>query len=115
MYLKRARKTVAEMMRLQWTNDLDIETLEARGHWGTFHISESLVSVKRGHPLNPSYPYGSQADFTYRLAVSSQSSFTYLTPWYPLNPSYPYGLLAQLFFLQYGLKVYSLIWFISFD
>ena len=32
LYLKRARKTVAKMMRLQWTQDLDIETLEARGH-----------------------------------------------------------------------------------
>ena len=35
LYLKRARKTVAKMMRLQWTHDLDIETLEARGHWAT--------------------------------------------------------------------------------
>ena len=35
LYLKRARKTVAKMMRLQWTQDLDIETLEARGHWAT--------------------------------------------------------------------------------
>ena len=32
LYLKRAQKTVAKMMRLQWTQDLDIETLEARGH-----------------------------------------------------------------------------------
>ena len=29
LYLKRARKTVAKMMRLQWTQDLDIETLDA--------------------------------------------------------------------------------------
>ena len=29
LYLERARKTVAKMMRLQWTQDLDIETLEA--------------------------------------------------------------------------------------
>ena len=35
VYLKRARKTVAKMMRLQWTTDLDIETLEAKGHWAT--------------------------------------------------------------------------------
>ena len=28
LYLKRARKTVAKMMRLQWTQDFDIETLE---------------------------------------------------------------------------------------
>ena len=35
LHLKRARKTVAKMMRLQWTQDLDIETLDARGHWAT--------------------------------------------------------------------------------
>jgi len=29
LYLKGARKTVAKMMRLQWTQDLDIETLKA--------------------------------------------------------------------------------------
>ena len=33
LYLKRARKTVAKMMRLLWTQDLDIDTLEAKGHW----------------------------------------------------------------------------------
>ena len=32
LYLNRARKTVAKMMRLQWTQDLDIQTLNARGH-----------------------------------------------------------------------------------
>ena len=42
LYLKRARKTVAKMMRLQWTQDLDIETLEARGHWATM---EELLEV----------------------------------------------------------------------
>jgi len=35
VYLKRARKTVSKMMRLQWTSDLDIDTLEAKGHWAT--------------------------------------------------------------------------------
>ena len=35
VYLKRARKTVSKMMRLQWSNDLDIDTLEAKGHWAT--------------------------------------------------------------------------------
>ena len=30
LYLKKARKTVAKMMRLQWTQDMDIETLETR-------------------------------------------------------------------------------------
>ena len=44
LYLKRARKTVAKMMRLQWTQDLDTDTLEARGHWAT--LEELLEVVK---------------------------------------------------------------------
>ena len=46
LYLKRARKTVAKMMRLQWTQDLDIETLDARGHWATM---EELLEVVTLH------------------------------------------------------------------
>ena len=30
-YLKKARKTVSKMMRLQWINELDIDTLEFQG------------------------------------------------------------------------------------
>ena len=46
LYLKRARNTVEKMMRLQWTQDLDIETLEARGHWATM---EELLEVVKFH------------------------------------------------------------------
>ena len=51
LYLKSARKTVAKMMRLQWTQDLDIDTLEARGHWATmevvkFHLPRYENTVK---------------------------------------------------------------------
>ena len=46
LYLKRARKTVAKMMRLQWTQDFDIATLEARGHWATM---EELLEVVKFH------------------------------------------------------------------
>ena len=46
LYLKRARKTVEKMMRLQWTHDFDIETLEARGHWATM---EELLEVVKFH------------------------------------------------------------------
>ena len=42
VHLKRARKTVAKSMKLQWTHDLDIETLEAKGHWATM---EELLQV----------------------------------------------------------------------
>ena len=44
--LKRACKTVAKMMRLQWTQDLNIETLDARGHWATM---EELLEVVTFH------------------------------------------------------------------
>ena len=67
LYLKRARKTVAKMMRLQWSQDLDIDTLEARGHWATmdellrvvtFHLSrfENTVKTCKNCPnqVNPS-------------------------------------------------------------
>ena len=48
LYLKRARKTVAKMMRFKWTKDLDIETLKVRGHWATM---EELLSSSE--PLRP--------------------------------------------------------------
>ena len=56
LYLKRARKTVAKMMRLQWTQDLDIETLEARGHWATMLGYENTVKICKSSPaqVNPS-------------------------------------------------------------
>ena len=47
LYLKRARKTVAKMMRLQWTQDLDIETLGARGHWATMEELLEVVTFTR--------------------------------------------------------------------
>ena len=50
LYLKRARKTVAKIMRLQWTQDLDIDILQARGHWATM---EDLLEVVKFHL--PSY------------------------------------------------------------
>ena len=43
IYLKRARRTVSKMMRLQWTSDLDIDTLESKGHWAT--LDELLHAV----------------------------------------------------------------------
>ena len=36
-------------MRLQWTQDFDIETLEARGHWATM---EELLEVVKFHLLH---------------------------------------------------------------
>ena len=42
LYLKKVRKTVSKMMRLQWTSELDIDALEAKGHWATL---EELLEV----------------------------------------------------------------------
>ena len=66
LYLKRARKTVAKM-RLRWSQDLDIDRLEARGHWATmdellqavtFHLPhfENTVKMCKNCPnqVNPS-------------------------------------------------------------
>ena len=67
LYPKRARESVPKMMRLQWTQDLDIETLDARGHWATmkelldvvtFHLPRYENTVKTCKPnpvqVNPS-------------------------------------------------------------
>ena len=43
---KEPEMTVAKMMRLQWTQDLDIDILQARGHWATI---EDLLEVVKFH------------------------------------------------------------------
>ena len=48
LYLKKVRKTVSKMMRLQWTSELDIDALEAKGHWAT--LEELLEVVGRYLP-----------------------------------------------------------------
>ena len=42
LYIKREPKTVAKMMRLECTQDLDFESLETRGHWASM---EELLEV----------------------------------------------------------------------
>ena len=42
LYLKKVRKTVSKMMRLQWTSELDIDALEGKGQWATL---EELLEV----------------------------------------------------------------------
>ena len=44
-YLKKVRKTVSRMMRLQWASELDVDALEAKGHWAT--LEELLKVVTR--------------------------------------------------------------------
>ena len=43
IYLKKVRKTVSKMMRLQWTSELDIDALEAKGCLAT--LAELLEVV----------------------------------------------------------------------
>ena len=47
IYLQKVGKTVSKMMRLQWTSEVDINSLEAKGHWATL---EELLEVV-GHYL----------------------------------------------------------------
>ena len=46
LYIKRAQKTVAKTMRLQWTQELDVESLEAMDHWASM---EELLEVVSFH------------------------------------------------------------------
>ena len=48
LYLKKLRKIISKMMRLQWTSELDIDALEAKGHWAT--LEELLEVVGRYFP-----------------------------------------------------------------
>ena len=43
VYLRRARKCLAKDMRLNWTTDLDIETLESRRSWATLFEVQSVI------------------------------------------------------------------------
>ena len=64
VHLKKARKTVAKMMKLQWNHDLDIDTLESKGHWATMdellrviphHLPkyEQILQQSKCHPQEP--------------------------------------------------------------
>ena len=44
LYIRKACKTVAKMMRLQWTQDLNVKSLEARGHWASMEELLEVVS-----------------------------------------------------------------------
>lgn len=46
VHLKKARKSVSKMMKLQWRLDLDIETLESKNLWATI---EELLNVITHH------------------------------------------------------------------
>ena len=49
VYVKRARKYLAKDMRLNWTTDLDIETLESRRSWATLSEVQSVIPFHIEH------------------------------------------------------------------
>ena len=48
LYLKKVRKTISKMMRLQGTSEFDIDAIEAKAHWAT--LEELLEVVGRYLP-----------------------------------------------------------------
>ena len=49
VYVRRARKCLAKDMRLNWTTDLDIETLESRRSWATPFEVQSVIPYHIEH------------------------------------------------------------------
>ena len=47
--MRRARKCLAKDMRLNWTTDLDIETLESRRSWATLFEVQSVIPYHIEH------------------------------------------------------------------
>ena len=53
IYLKRAKKCIGKMMKVRWTNDMDIETLEAKGNWAS--MEEMLEVIPYHLPRHTCY------------------------------------------------------------
>ena len=68
LYLKKVRKTVSKMMRLQWTSELDIDALEAKGHWATL---EELLEVV--------WPYLSRYESVLKSCKDNPGSISFAT------------------------------------
>ena len=49
VYVKGARKCLAKDMRSNWTNELDIETLESRRSWASLAEVQSVISFHMEH------------------------------------------------------------------
>ena len=43
IYLKRIRKCMGKEMRINWKNDLDVDTLESKGSWATLKELQSVL------------------------------------------------------------------------
>ena len=49
MLLRKARKCVSNKMRIQWNSELDIESLEKRGHWATLENLQDVIPFHLEH------------------------------------------------------------------
>ena len=83
MYLNRVRKTVSEMMRLQWASELDIDAFVLKGHWAM--LKELLDVVGR---YLPRYEGGLNS-CTYKLSTVS-----------PLNSPFATKFLVVYLFIK---------------
>ena len=83
LYLKKVRKTVSKMMRLQWTSELDIDALEAKGHWA---MLEELLEVV--------WPYLSRYESVLKSCKDNPGSIS------PLDLSFATKFLAVYLFIK---------------
>ena len=49
MLSRKARKCVSKKMRTQWNSELDIESLEKRGHWATLENLQDVIPFHLEH------------------------------------------------------------------
>ena len=62
VYVRRARKCLAKDMRVNWTTDLDVETLETRRSWATNSEVQSVIAFNNERylaVLKKSIPFAS--------------------------------------------------------
>eukprot|EP00795_Rhopilema_esculentum_P017891 gene17891-biopygen2671 len=48
VFLKRARRCIARKMRVQWTVELDVDTLERKGHWASLKDLQKVIPFHMG-------------------------------------------------------------------
>ena len=75
VHQKKARRIISKMMRLQWVRDLDIETLEAKGHWATMAELVDVIAVNLPHYENVSKSCRSNPETASPLDLSFGTRF----------------------------------------
>ena len=49
MLIRRARRCISKKMRIQWNSELDIDSLEKRGHWATIEDLQAVIPFHLDH------------------------------------------------------------------